>query len=392
MRVTTNQLYNSLMSGVARQQNIQNQGNAQISSGTRFQTPAQAGIDYKVSLDLRQAKVGLQGDLGAVNTAETRLNTSLTALNDMANVLKRAETVAVQLSSAGTGASQRLAGAQEATQLLNQFFNDANQQWQGQSLFAGTAVDKAPFSTVPFNAGTAAFTAGANTSISNITQTANPYAVNDTYAITLDAAGTSIAAITNSAGANLLAAPVTLVAGANAVSLSDGAALNLTYSGTAIAGNPAAGSVGVTGAAGTISYSGNNQDRVVITGNGQQIISNVRGDNPAFAAAFSALETFKTALQNNDTTGLQNALGSLINAGDSIINTSSDAGARLASVRLNKTAITDRQLNLDIQLNTHEAVDIPAVVASMQQSSIALKAAYSQISQIKSLSLTNFLR
>jgi len=392
MRVTTNQLYNSLMSGITRQQGIQNQGNAQISSGTRFQTPAQAGIDYKVSLDLRQAKVGLQGDLGAVNTAETRLNTSLTALNDMVNVLKRAETVAVQLSTAGTSASERLAGTQEANQLFNQLLNDANQQWQGQSLFAGTAVNQPAFTTIPSNAGTAVYTAGANTSITNITQTANPYATNDNYTVTLDAAGTSIASITNGAGSNLLTTPVALAAGANAVTLSNGTALSLTYNGTPDTLNPAAGAVAVTGAAGTISYNGSNQDRVVITGDGQQLISNVRGDNAAFAAAFSALETLKTALQNNDTAGLQRALGSLVNAGDGIINITSDAGARLASVRLSKTAITDRQLNLDIQLNNHEAVDIPAVVASLQQSSIALQAAYSQISQIKSLSLTNFLR
>jgi len=37
-------------------------------------------------------------------------------------------------------------------------------------------------------------------------------------------------------------------------------------------------------------------------------------------------------------------------------------------------------------------VDVPALVSEFQQSTIALKAAYSQISQIKSLSLVNFLR
>jgi len=394
MRVTTTQLYDTLMSGITRQQTIQNQGNAQISSGTRFQTPAQAGVDYKISLDIRQAQVSLQGDLGSVNTAESRLNSSLTMLNDMGNVLKRAATVAVQMSSANVGATERLAAAQEATQLLNQFLSDTNQQWQGQSLFAGTAADKAAFISNPFNAGTATYTAGINTSITNVTQTANPNAVNDSYTITLDAAGTSITGITNGAGTNLLAAPVALVAGANAVTLTNSVALSVTYNGTPDTVSQAGGTLGVTGAlqAGAITYNGSNQDRVVVTSNGQQISSNIRGSDPAFAAAFSALTAFNTALQANDITGLQTALGDLVSAGDGIINLTSDAGARLSGVRLNKTAIEDRQLNLQMQLNTHEAVDIPAIVASMQQSSIALQAAYSQIAQIKTLSLTNFLR
>jgi len=286
-------MYNSLLSGVKQQQSIQSTGNTQIASGTRFQTPAQAGIDYKISLDIRHAQLGLQGDLQAVSTAETRLNSSMSILNDMGNVLKRAQSVAVQMSTAGVTATERLSASQEATQLLNQLVSDGNQQWQGQSLFAGTATDKPAFAT---------------------------------------------------------------------------------------------------DALGAIVYNGTAQDRVVNTNSGQQIISNIRGDNPAFAAAFSAMENFKTALQTNDTAGIQSALGALNSAGDAIINVTSDVGARLSGVQLNKTAIQDRQLNLDKQLSTHEGVDIAAVITRLQQSNIALQATYQQISQLKSLSLTNFLR
>ncbi|EAU54252.1 flagellar hook-associated protein [Mariprofundus ferrooxydans] len=293
MRITSAQMYNTLLTGVKQQQDILNQGNAQIASGTKFQTPDQAGIAYKTSLDIRHAQVGLQGDLDSITTADSRLANSMTMLNDMTNIMKRAQTVAVQMATASTSATERLSAAQEATQLLNQAFNDANQQWQGQSLFAGTATDKAAF---------------------------------------------------------------------------------------------------VTDTLGNIVYNGNAQDRTIVTSDGQQVITNIRGDNPAFAAAFSALQDFKTALQNNDTAGVQNAVGALTSASDGVINMTSDVGARLNGVRLNKTAIQDRQLNLATQLNTNEAVDIPSVVARMQQSSIALQAAYSQINQIKSLTLTNFLR
>jgi len=294
MRVTTAQLYSTLLNGVSQQQDILNQGNAQISSGTRYQTPAQAGgLNYKVSLNIRQTQSELKGDLGSIATAASRLSSSMSSLNDIGNVMTRAQALAVQMGTASTNATQRQSAAQQLTQLLNQVTSDANKKWQGQSLFAGTAVDKPAF---------------------------------------------------------------------------------------------------VTDASGKIVYNGNAQDRTVAISDGQQVISNVRGDNPAFTAAFSALEGFKIALQNNDVTGVRNAIGALTNAGNGIISLTSDVGARLNSATLNKTAIQDRQLNLKKQLNTQEAVDIPSVVVRMQQSRIALQAAYKEISQLQSLSLTNFLK
>jgi len=177
--------------------------------------------------------------------------------------------------------------------LSNQLLGDSNQQWQGQALFAGTAVDQAAFTDDGF---------------------------------------------------------------------------------------------------GNISYIGSNQDRVVSVSNNQQVVSNVRGDNAAFTAAFSAMQGFKTALLNNDQAAIQTSLGALNAAGSGMIDLTADVGARLNAAQISRVSFEDMQLNLDKQLNTHEGVDIPKVVAELQQSSIALQAAYNQIAQIKSLSLINFLR
>jgi len=293
MRISTSMLYNNLLSGIRNQQTIQSDGNAKISSGTRFQTPAQSGLDYKVSLDIRHAQTAAQSSIDANKTLESRLNISQTLLNDMGNILKRSQALAVQQASGQLGSAERQAALQEVNHLADQFFADANQKWQGQSLFAGTAVDQPAFSK---------------------------------------------------------------------------------------------------DAAGVVTYTGSNQDRVISISDSQQVVSNIRGDDPAFSAAFSAFQGFQTALNNNDTAAIQTALGNLNNAGDAIINLTSDAGARLSAARISRTSFEDMKLSLDKQLNQHESVDIPAVVAQMQQSRIALQAAYQQIAQLKSLSLTNFLR
>jgi len=293
MRVSSSMLYNNLLKGVANQQAIQDKGNAKIASGTRFQTPAQSGLDYKVSLDLRHSQVGVQSSIDASSLVESRLNISQSLLNDMSNVMKRASVLAVQQGSAQLGPAERQAALQEMNHLANQFLSDSNQQFQGQGLFSGTAVDKPAFTD---------------------------------------------------------------------------------------------------NGAGVVSYTGSTQDRTVSVSATQQIVSNINGSHVAFANAFTALQSFKTALNNNDQAAIQTALGSLNTAGNGMVDLTADAGARLKAVQISKVAFQDMKLNLDIRLNTHEGVDIPTVVAEMQQSTIALKAAYSQIAQIKSLSLVNFLR
>ena len=145
MRVTQTQIYDNLLKGVKKQMTIQSNTTEQVSSGLRFQRPSQAGLDYKISLDLRHAQTGVKGSLTAIATAESRLGASQTMLNDMKNIMVRAQTLAVQHASGSMSAADRQAAVTEVQHLLTQFANDANQKWQGESLFAGTAVDKAAF-------------------------------------------------------------------------------------------------------------------------------------------------------------------------------------------------------------------------------------------------------
>ncbi len=295
MRISTSMLYNNLLTGINNQQNVQDKANTKIASGKRFLTPAESGLDYKVSLDLRHSQTSVQSSIDAIGTVESRLNISQTLLNSMSTIIKRAEVLAVQQSSAQMSNAERQSALQEVKHLANQLLSDSNQQWQGQSLFAGTAVDQAAFVD--------------------------------------DGTGT-----------------------------------------------------------GTIIYNGSAQNSVVSVSSNQTVVSNIRGDKPAFNAAFTAMQGFQTALLNNDQAAIQTSLGALTAAGTGMIDLTADAGSRLKAIQISKTSFEDMKLNLDIRLNAHEGVDVPALVSEFQQSTIALKAAYSQISQIKSLSLVNFLR
>jgi len=292
MRVTQNQLYDTLLTGIRNQLDIQARGNAQVSSGKRFQRPAQAALDYKTSLDIRHAQTGVQSSLKAINTASTRLNNSMSTLNGMQQLLVRAQALAVQQSSGQIGASERLVAAAEVTRLRDQLLGFANQQLDGQSLFAGTAVNQ------------------------------------------------------------------------NAFTLS--------------------GSV--------VSYNGNTQDRTVAISPSQTVVSNVRGDKTAFTQAFSAIEALNTALSTNNITGIQAALGQLNTAGNSMTDLIAEVGGRVHTLDLQQQSFEDMQFNLEKRLNDHESVDIPATVSQLQQASVAMQAAFSQVASLRSLTLVSFLR
>jgi len=292
MRVTQNQLYDTLLTGIRNQLDIQARGNAQVSSGKRFQRPAQAALDYKTSLDIRHAQTGVQSSLKAINTASTRLNNSMSTLNGMQQLLVRAQTLAVQQASGQIGASERLVAAAEVTRLRDQLLGFANQQLDGQSLFAGTAVNQDAF----------------------------------------------------------------------------------TLSGS------------------VVSYNGNTQDRTVAISSSQTVVSNVRGDKTAFTQAFSAIEALNTALSTNNITGIQTALGQLNTAGNSMTDLTAEVGGRVHTLNLQQQSFEDMKFNLEKRLNDHEGVDIPATISQLQQASIAMQAAFSQVASLRSLTLVNFLR
>ncbi|MDX8403839.1 MAG: flagellar hook-associated protein FlgL [Mariprofundaceae bacterium] len=392
MRISTTQQYNNLLQGIAKQQEVVASRGEQISADKRFSRPSQAGFEYKTSLDFRHAQKGVEGSLTAIGIADSRLAASETILNGMSNVLVRAQTLAVQANSAQLGVQERNAISIEITHLLGQLFSDANQSWQGQALFAGTAVDGDAFSTA-FSAGSALHTPGVNTSI-NVSQTSNVNAVNDTYTITLNAGGTQIDSVTDSLGVNqLVAPPAVLGLGANVLNLTNGTVLNATYSGTP-QGNTDGGSLAVSNAnvAGNYDYIGNDQDRVVAISSTLTTKSNVRGDDPSFLQALQSLQGFATALQNNDVAAIGVSLDGLTQSGQKIVELTSDVGARMSSLDASKVSNEDMRYTLDRSINNHESVNMAEAMAQITQSNVVLQASYNLISRLESLSLVNFLR
>jgi len=401
MRVTTQQIFDGLLLGIRQQQKIQADATAQISSGHQFTRPSDNALGFKKSVDIRHVQAGIKSSLAGLSTAKLRLGASSNALSQMLPIIQRAQALSVQQANATVGASVRQAAAVEVQTLQDQLLALANQKFEGESLFAGTATGTDAFNTA-LNVGVATYAQGANTSITAVTQTANPNGVNDTYTITLDSTGKKVASVKNAAGTELLPGgppptQVALVSGSSvALDISaagNGVKLSIAWNGT-VNTNTDAGTLTVTGAnpSGTINYVGNTQDRVAAVTSTQTVISNVRGDQTAFTNAFSAIKALKDALTANNVSNIQSAISSLKTAGDTMSELTGEVGGRLSAVTLREQVFQDLKVQTAQRRGQIEDADLATLAARLTKAQLALQASFSAMGRVGSLSLVQFLR
>jgi len=134
-----------LLSGVQRAQQTIAQAQEEIASGLRVQTPADDPVLFR-DLVRFDRLIGAQKDAQrAIEAARARLAASESALADLQRILTRARAIAVQQANATISAAERQAAANELQRLIDRALADGNARWQGEYLFAGTAVDRPAF-------------------------------------------------------------------------------------------------------------------------------------------------------------------------------------------------------------------------------------------------------
>lgn len=145
IRVTTlmssQALVRDLHDGLGRLSNLQQR----LSSGKQITRPSDDPYGTSRALALRGELAGL-GQLGRNVTDGTGwLNTTDTALSQIADSLHRVRELLVQAGNDAAGTTARAAIADEIDQLIDGIKQEANVQYGGRHVFAGTATDTAPW-------------------------------------------------------------------------------------------------------------------------------------------------------------------------------------------------------------------------------------------------------
>jgi flagellar hook-associated protein 3 FlgL len=145
----------------------------------------------------------------------------------------------------------------------------------------------------------------------------------------------------------------------------------------------------------SFNYQGDSGEINVMIDRGATIAVNIPG-NIAFSYGgvtfMETLDDLVTALNNNDETGIGNAITNIDNALDQVANVRADIGARLNYLDGLKLTQEDRSITFQTFLSETEDTDIAETVSELAKAEIALQSLRQSSAQILSQSLLNFLR
>jgi flagellar hook-associated protein 3 len=146
MRVTPSVILSQLLAAAQQHTDLLAQLQQEASSGLRLQQPSddpQAMVSLLAS-KAQDARLGTY--LQNIQTAQSPLNASVSALQDVNSILSQAKQIAIQGSSSVRDSDNSFETlAQQVDNLLSRLVGDANSQSDGQYIFAGAAPNTIPF-------------------------------------------------------------------------------------------------------------------------------------------------------------------------------------------------------------------------------------------------------
>ena len=110
-----------------------------------------------------------------------------------------------------------------------------------------------------------------------------------------------------------------------------------------------------------------------------------------FGTLFTTLSDLKTALQNNDVTGIQDAMGKLDDSMNDITAKISDIGSKTDRMDIKKNIFQDLNLTDTTRLSTIEDADMAQAIMDVSAAQLTYQAALASSSKVMSLSLVDYL-
>ena len=140
----------------------------------------------------------------------------------------------------------------------------------------------------------------------------------------------------------------------------------------------------------TGTYQGDNNPFTIKAGKDAAI--EIGNDGSAvFGNIFTSLSDFKTALENNDVQGIQNALDNLGTDFDHISNKISDIGSKMVRMETRANILRDSKISNTERLSKIEDADITEAIINMKKKELAYQAALSSSSKVMQLSLLDYV-
>lgn len=405
MRVSEKMLFENVTSRLQQQSAALLKLQEQVTSGKRINRPSDDPMGQAEVIHFGKSLDTSNQYLRNIDRLESFVAASESVLQTVQDQLIRVRELAVQGANASNTAADRSIIAREVRQIYDQLIATGNTNHAGAYLFSGNQVNTQPFVNQGLFIGTALTLP--------VTITAS---TNDVLNITVDGvtSNVTLTPIVNATGPQLAAAVQTAI-NADTTFQTAGVSVSvsfdtdhLVFTSNAVGGTSAAtpnsGSAftsligagpGTNRPAGT--YLGDSAENAILISENAAVVKNLPGDRLFKGTGggvdlFSIVGALQSALETNNVSGIQSALGNLGGAEDQVTNERALVGARLNRVETTSNLLQDSKVTVTRLKSETENVDITAAISDLLLQESMLEATRATAARIIQRSLLDFLR
>jgi flagellin-like hook-associated protein FlgL len=389
VRVTMSTIYTSIQSNLQRLAEDLQMINASMASGKKYQSINDSPVDVGAILGLTQEESQMVQYDRNLDTAKSWLSTTLSALQNITDMVQTSMALANQMATGTYNASQRQAAAQQIQGCIEEIMQVGNTELEGQHILAGYSTDSPPFVE-----GAWAVQSPVMYLQSGSTGTAMP---GGTY--TGDASRTYLVEVVSGGGTGVGTYRVSVNGGqtwttpavipAGPVALGDG--VEVTMGGTWVAGDIFSISVyrpiEYQGDTHDIEIAIGSQSRLVVNEIGSEAIGGDLGSNDLF----QILAQLKGSLEANDSEEVGASLERLRAYESHITSILAGLGASLDRVAMKENISGYLKDELTKQISDRGDTDLVAAANLLSAKETAYQAALLSSSKVMEMSLMDYL-
>ncbi|MBI4632657.1 MAG: flagellar hook-associated protein FlgL [Deltaproteobacteria bacterium] len=396
-RVTENMKFTMVTNNLFNVQNKYGTIMEQLASQKKINRPSDDPLGALSVLDFRTSKNSLkqyEKNMDNINGWMSMTESKLTGIND---ILIAAREIAVAQSTATADATTRGIAATALQPLIDEARALANARFGDRYLFAGSRTDTEPFSATESAASVGTTAAASENAFDGTSTSGGAYtgSVNKTYVVKIIATGALGAATYKiSADGGKTWGGTATVPGTGIINVGDGMTMTFVENTVSLTANDLFSVKGrVAGY-----YNGNGEDMAVEVGKNNSFNYNVSGEaaftdkGAGTVDMFTVLNDLKTALENNNQSGIATQINNLEDAQDQVLRYTSKIGSRMNSLEITKNNHTSLNEQITDLLANVEEADMAQLITDFKMKEVALQATYSMAGQINENSILNFLR
>lgn len=375
--------------------------NEQVSTGKRINRPSDDPVDFTKIISLKNELGDKNQFIENISTALRRLEASDSRLNDVSLEFTRLIQLNEQAANETTVGEPRKGIAQEVYSLTQEMLNNADANFNGRALFAGTRNTIDTLGLINNNPGENVYSVGAYSTTLDGAASANwGVTINNAnnltqriYQVEITALnGTDVDYEIRDLDGNSTVASGTAAVG-DTITV-DG--LNFTYAGGAAVDD-------VYTAVPVYAYNGTSDDIEMQVGENTRIVQNIQGPRPfggteptgaiqnPGGTVFDDMVEFRRALLTDDQDAILTSLDTMYDDHDNINRVRAESGGRISNLRSLLARTENETAELITQLADIEGANLPEAISKLVQTEGGRQAALQAGARISRVNLFDII-